>query len=223
MGKKNISREKIIQSFLQSSFNKSSGATSLADIADLLGIKKASLYNHFENKESMYNAAIEYCGKELNSISFVMDKTFESIGNNKILPTTLFKKLIARYFNLFENEPLFQIYIFLSTEQYYNDVTLEILQDVYNRLEENVKKIIEAFIEVKRIAGISDKDIKDVSYSISTLIMSGLESYLATRKSIVRKNPESGVGCLFALPTDETSVNKTTKIVEVVLKEFFNL
>ena len=44
MSKKNISQEKIIQSFLSSSFNKSAGSTSLADIADDLEIKKASLY-----------------------------------------------------------------------------------------------------------------------------------------------------------------------------------
>lgn len=223
MGKKNISREKIIQSFLLSSFNKSSGATSLADISELLGIKKASLYNHFENKESMYVAAIEYCGKELNSISFVMEKTFDSIRNNKILPTTLFKKLIARYFNFFEKEPLFQVYVFLCTEQYFNDPALEIMQEVYSNLEDNIKKIIENFVEVKRMASVSDKEIKEVSFTITQLILGGLDAYLATRKSIIRKNPETGVGCLFALPSDETSVNKTIKIVETVLKEFFNL
>ena len=55
MSRKNLSREKIIQAFLTASFEKSAGATSLADVSDALEIKKASLYNHFENKEQMYD------------------------------------------------------------------------------------------------------------------------------------------------------------------------
>ena len=58
MSKKNISQDKIILSFLSSAYEKSSGATSLADVADSLEIKKASLYNHFENKEAIYSAAL---------------------------------------------------------------------------------------------------------------------------------------------------------------------
>jgi len=223
MGRKNISREKIIQSFLMSSFNKSAGATSLSDISELLGIKKASLYNHFENKDEMYNAAIEYCGKELGLINFEMEKTFDSIRNSKILPTTLFRRLISRYFNLFETEPLFQIYIFLCTEQYYNDSALEIFVGQKVKLEESIRKIISLFVEVKRMATVTEKEIKDFSLIISMIIISGLDSYLATRKSTIRKNPETGVGCLFALPTDEASVNRTIKIVEYSLKEFFDL
>ena len=41
MSKKNISQEKIIQAFLASAFDKSAGATSLADVSEGLEIKKA--------------------------------------------------------------------------------------------------------------------------------------------------------------------------------------
>ena len=101
MSKKNISQEKIIQSFLSSSFNKSAGSTSLADIADDLEIKKASLYNHFSSKEEMYDSTIEYCKKEISSIPFLTEKTISSIISNKITFPTLLKRLISKYFNLF--------------------------------------------------------------------------------------------------------------------------
>ena len=58
MSRKNISQEKIIQSFLASAFEKGAGATSLADISDSLEIKKASLYNHFAGRDDIYEETL---------------------------------------------------------------------------------------------------------------------------------------------------------------------
>ena len=125
MSRKNISQEKIVQSFLSSAFEKSAGATSLADVAESLEIKKASLYNHFENKEAIYAATLAYAENEFSSINFLADKALDSIKNNKISINTLFKKLITRYFNLFETEPTFHLYVFIYSEQFFNDKALE--------------------------------------------------------------------------------------------------
>ena len=82
MGKKNISQERIIEAFILSAFEKSAGATSLADISDILEIKKASLYNHFESREAMYDATLEHCKKEIGAVSFLPEKTLDSIIKN---------------------------------------------------------------------------------------------------------------------------------------------
>lgn len=221
MGRKNISREKIIQSFLTSSFDKSAGATSLADVSDLLEIKKASLYNHFENREDMYKETVSYCGKEIYSISFITEKTFDSIKGNKILPSTLFKKLITRYFNLYENEPLLQIYAFLFSEQFYNDEVLEIVQNYRSRLEESIRKILQAFLDTKKYPSVNDKILKDGAICLTSVIIDKMQLYLVSRKSVVRKNPESGAGSLFSLPSDDFSLNTTIKNVEFILKGIF--
>ena len=94
MSKKNISQEKIIQSFLSSAFEKSAGATSLADISESLEIKKASLYNHFESRDAMYNATLLHCKKQIEEIHFLNEKTLESIKAGKAAPLSLFKKLL---------------------------------------------------------------------------------------------------------------------------------
>ena len=96
MSKKNISQEKIIQAFLGSAFDKSAGATSLADVADTLEIKKASLYNHFESREAMYAASLDYCCKEINNVEFITPKLLESVNSGKITLPNLFKKIISR-------------------------------------------------------------------------------------------------------------------------------
>jgi AcrR family transcriptional regulator len=216
MSKKNISQEKIIQSFLSSSFNKSAGSTSLADIADDLEIKKASLYNHFSSKEEMYDSTIQFCKTEIASIPFLTEKTLASISANKTSISVLLKRLISKYFNLFENEPLFQMYTFIHSEKYYNLSALQVVTSETEKLTNDIKQIICEYIKINKIAQKSEKELKELSSAITSIILNQLDSYIAEKKETVRQNPESGAGSLFALPTDEKSLNKTTKIVESI-------
>ena len=218
MGKKNISQEKIIQSFISCAFEKSAGATSLADIATSLEIKKASLYNHFENREAMYFASIEFCGKEISSINFLPEKNLETIKNNKTTPTTMFKRLITRFFELYEAEPLFEMYAFIHTEQYFTIQALNVIEKETELIKSDVKKALSAFVNIGKIEKKTDKELEEIATVISSIIIQQRDFYIAKRKETVRQNPESGAGSLFALPTDETELNKTIKIVESYLK-----
>lgn len=218
MSRKNISQEKIIQSFLASAFEKSAGATSLADISDSLEIKKASLYNHFESKENMYSSTLELCGKEINLVSFLSDKTIDSIKNGKTTLLSLLKRLITRYFNLFETEPLFQMYVFVRTEQYFNLDALKIVRAENEKITDELRKIFQAFMDIEKIQSCSEKELKEKSAAIASIIIQQRDFYIANRKEIVRQNPESGAGTLFALPTDDEAVNKAIKMVEFAIK-----
>ncbi len=218
MSKKNISQEKIIQSFLTSAFEKSAGATSLADISEILEIKKASLYNHFENRDAMYDATIYHCGKEVESIKFLPEKSLESIQNNKTTPSAFFKKMITRFFEMYENEPLFQIYVFLHTEQYFNLDALNIVKKEIESVTNEIKEILSAFASVDKIGKKNEKELKDLASAITSIIFQQRDFYIVKRKETVRQNPDCGAGSLFALPTDESSLNKTIKLVDTILK-----
>lgn len=218
MSKKNISREKIIQSFISSAFEKSAGATSLADISESLEIKKASLYNHFESRDAMYAATLNHCKKEIESVNFLPEKTLDTIKNNKTSPISLFKRLITRYFELYEAEPLFQIYVFVHTEQYFNLEALQIIESEITRISNDIKLILQEFSNTEKIIKKTDKELKDISLQILTIIFQQRDIYIAERKETMRQNPESGAGSLFALPTDETAVNRTVKLVEGIIK-----
>ena len=218
MSKKNISQDKIILSFLSSAYEKSSGATSLADVADSLEIKKASLYNHFENKEAIYSAALAYAEKEFSSINFTADKALDSIKNNKINVNTLFKKLIVRYFNLFETEPTFHLYVFIYSEQFFNNKALAIVHNHQVKMAEEIKKLLSAFIEQSKLPNRTDKDLIDISSNLASVILQQMNLYLSNRTEIVRQNPESGTGTLFELPTDDAAVTRVSKLVDSYLK-----
>lgn len=223
MSRKNISQEKIVQAFISSAFDKSPGATSLSDICENLGIKKASLYNHFESRDAMYEATLEYCAEEIERVGFKTEKSIESIIKNKNSPVTLFKKLITRFFNLFENEPLFEIYTFIHTEQYFNLRALEIVRKENDKIYEDIFELIQAFIATGKIQKISEKDIGETAQLLSSFLIQNRDIYIANRKEIVRQNPESGAGSLFALPTDDLALNKILKMSEMLLKNYLNL
>ncbi|MBP5519743.1 MAG: TetR/AcrR family transcriptional regulator [Treponema sp.] len=218
MGKKNISQEKIIQAFLTSAFAKSAGASSLADVSEILEIKKASLYNHFDSRDDMYAATLVHCAKEVENVSFLQEKTIETIKGGKVAPSALFKKLITRFFELFENEPFFAIYVFVHTEQYFNIEALKIVEAENQKIFDSIKELLSEFSAAGKIAKRTDKELKDIAAVISGIIIQHRDSYIAARKEIVRQNPDCGAGSLFALPTDETALNRTLKLVDSILK-----
>ena len=218
MSKKNISQEKIIQAFMASAFDKSAGASSLADVSEILEIKKASLYNHFESRDAMYNATLSYCAKELEAVSFLPENTLESLKTGKTAAAAIFKKLITRYIELFENEPFFQIYVFVHSEQYFNLEALKIVEGENNKLCDAIKEILSTLVAAKKIAKKTDKELKDTAALLATLIIQQRDAYIAARKETVRQNPDSKAGGLFALPTDEAALSRTLKLVEAMLK-----
>ena len=67
---KGLSRDVIIKSVLHAAFIRSPGGISLSDVADELNIKKASLYNHFYNREDIIESTLDFCGKYYLSITF---------------------------------------------------------------------------------------------------------------------------------------------------------
>lgn len=202
MSKKNISQEKIIQAFLTSSFDKSAGATSLADVADSLEIKKASLYNHFESRDAMYDATIAYCAQQIGKVEFLTQKVQEAVTAGKTTVPAAIKKLIARYFALFDSEPLFKMYVFVHTEQYFNAAALKIVQNQVEKINEDIKKLVET---------------KEVATSLTSIILQQLDAYIAVRKETIRQNPETGAGSLFELPSDNNIINKAGKLAEAYL------
>ena len=166
----------------------------------------------------MYEATISYSANEINSISFLEEKTLDGVKGGKTAPLAVFKKLITRYFQLFENEPLFQIYAFVRSEQYFNLAALKIVEGENNQICDSIKDLLTAFAAAKKITKKTDKELKDTAAELAAVIIQHRDSYIAARKEIVRQNPDSKAGGLFALPTDEAALGRTLKLVEAMLK-----
>ena len=206
MGKRRLSQEVIINAFLFAAFEKSAGSTSLQDIAQALSIQKASLYNHFSSKEEMYFAAIDYCRVYLDSVNFLPESL---MTNNRIYesePKTAFRKVIKRYVQLFETEPIFQIYSFVHSEKYYNGKILKIIDGEYFKIKSGIIELLKGFAEVEKIKLPETKVLRELASNFTSSLQQQLDIYIIHKKEIVRQNPESGAGSLFALPTDEDAL-----------------
>ena len=179
-----ITKENVIKSLLDTAFYKSAGGTSLSDIAESLGIKKASLYNHFESRNDIIEQTTSSCDEYLKSISFIPAE-IESVAKKYPVETVL-KGIVSRYVKMHEKAPLFQIYTFVESQKYFDIKTAHIIK-------EQIPGISKWFC-----AGINDF----------------LNRRLLERKQAVVQNPKSGEGELFTLQSDDKGIDEINRLVE---------
>lgn len=219
MARKKLSREKIINAFLVSAFDSSAGATSLQNISDILQIKKASLYNHFESRDEMYAAVVLYCREYLDDVNFLPDDMFL---NGSFIEEDIFsvvKKILRRYILFFENEPLFQIYVFIHTEQYFCRAAYLAVDAERNKIQNGFRTLFDAYLETGAICNSESKDMHILSDWFASAFLQQLDIYIMRKKEVVRQNPECGAGSLFSMPSDESELEEILKIAEENLRQ----
>lgn len=218
MAKKRITQESIINAFLFSAFENSAGASSLQDISDILQIKKASLYNHFKSKDEMYFATIEYCKVYLSNVNFISDEMREKPRLFEESVQSVFRKVLKRFINIYEEEPCFQIYTFIHTEQFFNLHAMEIRKNEIEKIEEGFLFLLKGFIDAEKLPRLTPTELRSTSSMMAAVVVQQLDLYIIQKKETVRQNPESGVGSLFALPTDDATMNSILKLFETYIK-----
>jgi len=207
-----ITREKIILAFLESCFEKNAGGTSLSDVAGRLGIKKASLYNHYESRDAMVEDTLRWSGEYMKRTYFI-PSDIDAISR-KYSAETVMKGIVNRWFKLNEKEPLFQIYSFVESEKYISNAAAEISEE--NR-EKLISQTATAFLSLSsagKIAQITEEKAKDISKMYTGIVMSFLDSYLTNKKIQIRTNPETGEGSLFSPPQEKGNLDGIDSITE---------
>lgn len=211
-----INQAKIIEAALFCAFDKGMGETSLNDISNYLSIKKASLYNHFSSKEEMLKAIYTYCSDFLGKVNLISDEDLSK--TTKLAQVEkLFKTCSTNYIKKHEVDPLFQIYTFINSEKYFTKDVLEIFQSHSSKIENQIYLF---FKLVNKNPKIETSYIKREAKFYSLGLLSILDNYLAVRKETIRQNPESGVGALFALPSDDKLLQEVSKFSENTIQKF---
>ncbi len=207
-----ITREKIILAFLESCFEKNAGGTSLSDVAGRLGIKKASLYNHYESRDAMVEDTLRWSSEYMKRTYFI-PSDIDAISR-KYSAETVMKGIVNRWFKLNEKEPLFQIYSFVESEKYISNAAAEISEE--NR-EKLISQTATAFLSLSaagKIAQITEEKAVQISKMYAGIVMSFLDSYLTDKKIQIRTNPETGEGSLFAPPQEKGNLDNIDSITE---------
>ncbi|MBQ1591566.1 MAG: TetR/AcrR family transcriptional regulator [Treponema sp.] len=195
---KKLSRESIIMAMLNASFTYSAGAASLSDIAGALGVKKASLYNHFTGREDIVAKTTDFCADYMRALSFVPNNIRELV--QKYPAAAVFKGIARSFFKMHTQEPLFQIYTFVHSQKFFCAKSAAVAKECSQRLCSQVVHILELLGEAEKIALVSKNEVMDLAKRYSSVLQDLLCDYLVERKILVMQNPASGEGELFALP-----------------------
>lgn len=210
MGAK-VTKDDIIRALLDTAFFHSTGATSLKDIAEKIGIKKASLYNHFESRDDIIKQTMDSCKEYVEAIMFT-PKDIESV-TKKYPPDIVFKGIVNRYFKMHEKTPLFQIYTFLESQKYFVKEASDIIKEENKKVIRQTAQVLKALRANGKIS-IEEQKIENVAVWFCSGMKELLNLYLLDKKIVVVNNPDSGEGQLFSLPADESALEKIDNYID---------
>ncbi len=213
MGKtERITREKIILAFLNSCFEKNAGGTSLSDVAGRLGIKKASLYNHYESRDAMVEDCIKWCGDYIQRTYFIPAEIDQI--SRKYSAESVMKGIVNRWFKMNEKEPLFQIYSFIESEKYISTQAAAVANSNNEKLIDQTKTALMSLSQAGKIVNIEEKEAAYLSKIFVGMLRDSLDNYLVQKKIEIRSNPLSGEGSLFAAATEEPNFDQIDSLVD---------
>ena len=197
---RHVSKESIILSLLNTAFYRSTGATSLSDIAEDIGIKKASLYNHFSSREDLIAKTTAFCATYIRTLTFT-PQDIEAVAQ-RYPAETIFKGIVNRYLKMHEKTPLFQVYTFIESQKYFSQEAALIVQE---RTQKNIQQTVTALKSISSHQKLSlpRERFADVSQWFCSGVNDILSNYLLGRKQALIENPASGEGELFEAPQED--------------------
>lgn len=158
-------KEEIIESTLSLASVYGLKSLSMSQIAESVGIKKPSLYNHFDSKESlikeMYNYIREKSKENLSLsnvdyMSYMKDKSVSEILNGYVIN---YKKMVS-------DEKMMKFYKVIYSERTTNKDAAKILIDETNKMIEATKMLFSYLKESNKL-NIDNVDMAATSFSMT--------------------------------------------------------
>ena len=213
MPSEKITKEKIIKAVLECAFSDSVGSASLSKKKKKLGIKKASLYNHYESRDAIIDDTINYCGECLSRLSLIpaeMEMTARKYNCDVVL-----KGLVHRWIKIFEKEPFIQIYSFIESQKYFSSKIHDIKNECGKRFLNQIEIALNSLENAGKISVVSGEYRTSRAESFYALLNSLVDSYICSRKKVIRQNPKSGKGELFSfIAENEPDFKKADRLIE---------
>ena len=155
-------KEEILLSTLDLASKYGLKSLSMSQIADSVGIKKPSLYNHFNSKEELIKEMYEYIrNKSKQDIAnFILDNINEKSSYDILYNSVMnYKKMVL-------NEDMFKIYSVIYSERTTNNEASKIVIEETNKMINATKKIFE-FLKEKNKLFIDDIEMASITFSMT--------------------------------------------------------
>ena len=168
--KEKSTKEKIFESAIDLFAKKGFDGTSMREIAEAVGIKKASLYSHYKSKNEIMDNIFEYFKKELMKMRPPEARNLKKI--NKITPE-VFRQRAHLTLDIFKNPLMEKIFRIISSEQFRDKRAKTIILECLIHEPYSFSRAVLEIMVKKDIINKIDPDIKamEFQYSIYTLFM----------------------------------------------------
>lgn len=163
-------RERVIKCASELMSEKGVGTASLSDIASAAGIRKPSLYNHFESREELEECVFSYIETLLAKADFLPSDIVSIAGT--YTAAAVLKAVIFRYVKAFIVPPALNAYKIIASEKFFTLRVADIARKQHDRLFSQVKQLFSVMTSAGKLAA------ADENLAVATLT-SSIESMLA--------------------------------------------
>lgn len=150
---------------LELAANKGLGNVSMNMIADKVGIKKPSLYNHFASKEELVEAMYQFLREEAKKNANVgaIDYTVIFAGKSAL---EILRMMVGGYFHMNQQEHMLNFYKVIYSERSIQPVAAKILAEETEKMIIATKQLFYA-MEVHKLLHFQNADMSAVSFAMT--------------------------------------------------------
>ena len=158
-------KEEIIQATLSLASEKGLSNISMSQIAEFIGIKKPSLYNHFKSKDEIIEATYQYLRNESKSSLSIDEIDYAKLIEGKSLKEILMLT-INNYSNITTQENMLKFYKIIYAERTFNPLAAKILIEETNRMVNATKNLFYA-LQVHKKLNVESIDVVATSFAMT--------------------------------------------------------
>ena len=158
-------KKEIIMATLELAANKGLGNVSMNMIADRVGIKKPSLYNHFASKEELVEAMYQFLREEAkkNATVGAIDYTVIFAGKSAL---EILRMMVGGYFHMNQQEHMLNFYKVIYSERSIQPMAAKILAEETEKMIIATKQLFYA-MEVHKLLHFQNADMSAVSFAMT--------------------------------------------------------
>lgn len=158
-------KKEIIMATLELTANKGLGNVSMNMIADKVGIKKPSLYNHFASKEELVEAMYQFLREEAKKNANVgaIDYTVIFAGKSAL---EILRMMVGGYFHMNQQEHMLNFYKVIYSERNIQPMAAKILAEETEKMIIATKQLFYA-MEVHKLLHFQNADMSAVSFAMT--------------------------------------------------------
>lgn len=169
----------IIMATLELAANKGLGNVSMNMIADKVGIKKPSLYNHFSSKDELVEAMYQYLREEAKNNAHIGPIDYTSLFQGKTALDVL-RFTVGGYFNMNQQEHMLNFYKVIYSERSLQPMAAKIVVEETEKMINATKQLFYA-MQVHQLLHFNDPDMSALSFALT---VHGLMDYALDQKSV---------------------------------------